>query len=61
MKPRPKAWNVYIMVGNLKIYLRKRMTTMEIIKWLEDNCKMENSDYFMRGSGTEVFCETREV
>ena len=61
MKHRPKAWNVYIMVGNLKIYLRKRMTTMEAINWLQENCKQENGNCFMRGSGTEVFCETREV
>lgn len=59
MKPRRKSWSVYIMVGNLKIYLRKRMTTMEIIKWLEDNCKVDKTNYFMLGSGTEVFCESR--
>ena len=57
MNPAQKAWSVYIMVGNLKIYLRKRMTTMEAIDWLAENCNMQNSDYFM--CGTQVFCERR--
>ena len=52
-------WNVYIMVGNLKIYLRKHMTIMEVIKWIDDNCNVDKTNYFMRGSGTEVFCESR--
>ena len=57
MKPKTKLWNTYIMVGNLKIYLRKSMTTTEIIKWLADNCKTVNTDYFM--CGTQVFCECK--
>ena len=57
MKPKPKLWNAYIMAGNLKIYLRKSMTTTEIIKWLADNCKTVNTDYFM--CGTQVFCECK--
>lgn len=54
---KKKLWNAYIMAGNLKIYLRKSMTTMEIIKWLQDNCKTDNDNYFM--CGTQVFCECR--
>lgn len=54
-----KKWNVYIMVGNLKIYLRKHMTIMEVIKWIDDNCNVDKTNYFMRGSDTEVFCESR--
>lgn len=52
-----KLWNAYIMVGNLKIYLRKSMTTTEIIKWLEENCKIIDTSYFM--CNTEVFCECK--
>ena len=57
MKAKPKKWNVYIMAGNTKIYLRKSMTTMEAIKWLEQNCKSVNADYFM--CETQVFCECK--
>jgi hypothetical protein len=57
MRHVQRKWNTYIMVGNLKIYLCKRMTTMEAVKWLQDNCKTHNSDYFM--CGTQVFCECR--
>lgn len=52
-----RKWNTYIMVGNLKIYLRKAMTTMEAMKWLQDNCKSDNGNHFM--CGTQVFCESR--
>lgn len=54
---KQKKWNIYMMVYNLKIYLRKEMTTMEAVNWLSDNCKTENSNYFM--CGTQVFCECR--
>lgn len=57
MKYKQKKWNVYIMAGNLKIYLRKAMTTMEAVKWLQQNCKHVNTDYFM--CGTQVFCECK--
>lgn len=57
MKRKNKLWNAYIMAGNLKIYLRKSMTTTEIIKWLQANCKTDNDNYFM--CGTQVFCECR--
>ena len=52
-----KKWNVYIMVGNLKIYLRKALTTIEAVKWLQDNCKADNGNHFMYG--TQVFCECK--
>lgn len=54
---RQKKWNTYIMAGNLKVYLRKAMTTLEAVKWLEDNCKADNGNHFM--CGTQVFCECR--
>ena len=57
MKRKQPVWNVYIMAGNTKIYLRKGMTTSEAIKWLQQNCKTINTDYFM--CGTQVFCERR--
>lgn len=57
MKTKQKKWSAYIMVGNLKVYLRKAMTTMEIIKWLDTHCETVNTDYFM--CGTQVFCECR--
>lgn len=57
MKYKHKKWNVYIMAGNLKIYLRKAMTTMEAVNWLQQNCKHVNTDYFM--CGTQVFCECK--
>lgn len=53
----PKKWNAYIMIGNLKIYLRKAMTTLEAVKWLRKNCKVENTNYFM--CGMQVFCECK--
>ena len=54
---RQKLWSAYIMVLNHKIYLRKHMTTMEIIKWLTNNCKIIGTSYFM--CDTEVFCECK--
>lgn len=50
-------WNIYIMIGNLKVYLRKAMTTMEAVKWLEAKCTSRNSHYFI--GATQVFCEGR--
>ena len=58
MKTKQKRWSTYIMVGNIKVYLRKSMTTMEVIKWLDEHCKEINTDYFM--CGTQVFCECRQ-
>jgi len=52
-----KKWNTYIMVGNLKIYLRKRMTTTEAVKWLQKHCKANNGNHFIRGM--QVFCECK--
>lgn len=52
-----KQWSIYIMVGNLRIYLRKTMTTLEAVKWLKDNCKADNANYFMYGR--QVFCECK--
>jgi hypothetical protein len=57
MKTKQKKWSAYIMVGNLKVYLRKAMTTSEIIKWLDTHCKTVNADFFM--CGTQVFCECK--
>ena len=54
---KQKLWNAYIMKGNYKFYLCKGMTTGEAVKWLQDNCKEDNSNYFM--CGTQVFCECR--
>ena len=54
---KQQKWNAYIMIGNLKFYLRKSMTTTEIIKWLLDNCKIIGTNYFM--CGTEVFCKCK--
>lgn len=52
---KQKKWSAYIMLGDLKFYLRRSMTTTEIIKWLTDNCKIIGTNYFM--CDTEVFCE----
>lgn len=57
MQYKQKKWNAYIMAGRIKLYLRKGMTTNEAIKWLQQNCKIINTDYFM--CGTQVFCERR--
>lgn len=54
---KQKKWNAYIMAGGIKVYLRKAMTTLEAVKWLEDNCKADNGNHFM--CGTQVFCECR--
>jgi hypothetical protein len=54
---KQKKWNTYIMVLNHKIYLRKSMTAKEAVKWLMDNCKIIDTDYFM--CGTQVFCECK--
>ena len=54
---KQKRWNMYIMAGNIKIYLVKQLTTMEAINWLDANCKTKNTNYFM--CGTEVFCECK--
>lgn len=54
---KQKKWNVCIMAKDSKIYLRKAMTTMEAVKWLEANCKMKNNNYFM--CDTQVFCESK--
>ena len=52
-----KRWNAYIMLGNIKFYLRRSMTTNEAVKWLQENCQTQNSNHFM--CGTQVFCECR--
>lgn len=57
MATKQKKWNAYIMVGNFKFYLKKAMTTTEIIKWLMNNCKIIDTKYFM--CDTEVFCECK--
>ena len=57
MAKKQKLWNAYIMLGNLKFYLKRSMTTTEIIKWLTDNCKIIGTNYFM--CDTEVFCECK--
>ena len=54
---KPKLWSAYIMLGNLKFYLRKAMTTTEIINWLASNCKIIDTDYFM--CDVQVFCECK--
>ncbi len=54
---KQKLWSAYIMANNSKIYLRKSMTTTEIIKWLLDNCKVIGTSYFM--CDAEVFCECK--
>lgn len=54
---KSKKWSAYIMVGNIKIYLRKSMTTMEAINWLNNHCKNENSNHYM--CGAQVFCERK--
>lgn len=57
MAKKQKKWNAYIMLGNLKFYLKRTMTTTEACKWLEANCKIHNNNYFM--CGTQVFCESK--
>ncbi len=57
MATKKSKWNAYIMIGNFKFYLRKAMTTTEIINWLITNCKIIGTNYFM--CGTEVFCECK--
>ena len=52
---KQKRWNMYIMAGNLKFYLIKHLTTSEAINWIKENCKVEDTNYFM--CGTQVFCE----
>ena len=52
---KQKKWSAYIMVGKIKIYLRRSMTTTKIIKWLEDNCKIKGTSYFKYNN--EVFYE----
>lgn len=54
---KQKKWSAYIMIGNLKFYLRKHMSTTEIINWLIKNCKIVGTNYFM--CDTEVFCECK--
>lgn len=57
MRRRNKLWNAYIMIGNLKVYIKRAMTTMEAIKWLQKKCKIQNTDYFM--GNRQVFCECK--
>ena len=52
-----KKWSTYKMVGNLKIYLRRSMTTTEAINWLQEHCKMQNTEYFI--GKTQVFWECK--
>lgn len=54
---RQYKWNVYVMAGNMKFYLRKQMTTQEAIKWLDANCEHKNGNNFM--CGHQVFCERK--
>jgi len=53
-----ERWSAYIMIGgNFKFYLRRHMTTTEIIAWIRKHCKIIGTNYFM--CGTEVFCECK--
>ena len=52
-----RTWNAYIMAGNIKIYLRKNMTTTEAVKWLKTKCKHTNGKDFM--CGHKVLCERK--
>lgn len=54
-----KKWNIYMMANDHKIYLRKALTTLEAISWLKENCKVKDTDYFMHGTQTQVFCECK--
>ena len=54
---KQKKWNVYILSKHDKLYLCKGMTAQEVLKWLESNCKIENSDYYM--CGNQVFYECK--
>ena len=56
---KQKKWSIYIMCGDTKAYLRKEMTTQEAIKWLDDNCDVKETNWFMHGIGTQVFCESK--
>lgn len=50
-----KKWNLYIIVKDVKTYIKRELSTSEAIKWLGENCKIENFGFFM--CETEVFCE----
>lgn len=52
-----KRWNIYIMLGNLKIYIKRAMTTTEAANWLQAKCTANNSNYFMHGK--QIFCESK--
>ena len=50
-----KKWNLYIIVKDTKTYIKKELSTKEAIKWINENCRIENLGFFM--CETEVFCE----
>ena len=54
---KPQLWNIYVMAGNMKFYLRKKMTTTEASKWLNTKCTHDNGNHFM--CGMQVFCERK--
>lgn len=50
-------WNAYVLVGNIKVYLRKHMTTTEAVKWLDSKCTNHNGVNLM--CGLQVHCERK--
>lgn len=53
-----KRWFIYIMIGNLKVYIKKAMTTTEAVNWLQAKCKIDNNHHRWM-YGKQIFCESK--
>ena len=54
-----KKWDIYFMHNGKKSYLRKGITTLAAVTWLNKNCHAKETDFFMHGIGIQIFCESK--
>lgn len=54
-----KKWNIYLVCNGEKKYLCKGVTTLAAVNWLNKNCRAKETNFFMHGTGTQIFCESK--
>ena len=54
-----KKWNIYFICGGKKNYLRRGITTLAAVSWLNKNCHAKETNFFMHGTGIQIFCESK--
>lgn len=54
-----KKWNIYFIFCGKKNYLRRGITTLAAVSWLNKNCHAKETNFFMHGTGIQIFCESK--